>query len=291
MMNFMRVECLFLVHHSSLHERWWKKTWQQRWRNHAIMGSKGSWWVGSQTNFVNFGFLKTLGLGTSVLEPDFHLGFRQFQIFGEFSTFSNREILLFFELIFKCEKLLRGEWCPGLAISFVFSEVATKWQPWVVSHTLIKGCSSSGHGCWASIAQKRMANTIAEWELMWWLCELRHPREELWHWSSLGSPGSGVCCSQVVQMLTMCKAWIHQGWFTAGSWTCAFRWWLGAMTSGFWRWCPWRKGVASELGFCRHAQDVVHAEGRGELAALLLFEVHWNLLVVIHVWGVVRARR
>ena len=283
----------FLVHHSALHERWWKKARQQRWRNHAIMGSKGSWWVGSQTNFVNFGFLKTLGLSTAVLEPDFHLGFRQFQIFGEFGTFSDWEILLFLELIFKCQKLLRSEWCSGLTVSFVFSEVASKWQPWVVTHTLIKGCCCCRHGRRASIAQKRMANTIAEWKLMWWLGELWHPRKKLWHWRSLSSPGSGIGSCKVVQMITMGKSWgwVHQGWFTARSWACAFRWGCSSMISGFWWRCPWWKGVASELGFCRHTQDVVHAEGWGELAALLLLEVHWNLVVVFHVWWVVRAWR
>jgi len=49
---------------------------------------------------------------------------------------------------------------------------------------------------------------------------------------------------------------------------------------------PRRDGGAGELRLGGHAQDVVHAEGRGQLAALLLLDVHRDV-VVVHVGRVV----
>ena len=129
---------------------------------------------------------------------------------------------------------------------------------------------------------------------IWLLSELRNSGKKLRNWSSLGCPGSGVSRSQAVQVWKVgvgkAGAGIHQGRFAArpgagaGGWgSCS-----GVSTLGWGG--PWRNSWAGQLGLRRHPQDVVHAEGRRQLAAFLLLHIHWDVMVGIHIGGVVRAR-
>ena len=120
------------------------------------MGGKGCTGIGCQPDLVNLGLLKSLGLGTAILEPDLHLSFRQFQILGEFGALRDGEVLLLLELVLQGKELLRGERGPRFSVGLVLSQVATQWQPGMVPHAVIEGRRRRRHCCWTAVAQKWM---------------------------------------------------------------------------------------------------------------------------------------
>lgn len=68
--------------------------------------------------------LQSLGLCSSVLEPDLHLCLRQAERAGKFSAFCDRQILLLTELPFEGQELSSGERCSGFTVRLVLPESA-----------------------------------------------------------------------------------------------------------------------------------------------------------------------
>ena len=283
-----------LIYESALHEGRREKAGQKRRRNHAVVGSQGSRGVGRQPDLVDLGLLKPLGLGSSVLEPDFHLSFGQLQVLGKFRSLGDGKVLLLLELVLQGEELLRGEGGPRLPVSLVLAEVAAKRKPRVTSKAVIEGCRCCRHSGRVGTAKHRISTEgVLVGRRWWWSSERRNSRQELRHGGCLSGPGPGVGCCQVVQVVGVAefRRVVHHGRLTAGSRTCAGgRRWRSSGVPVFRRWGPRRDGGAGQLGLGRHPEDVVHAEGRSQLAALLLLDVHRDV-VGLHVRWVVRTRR
>lgn len=70
--------------------------------------------------------MQSLGLCTTVLEPDLHLSLCKCEGAGELGTLSNRQILLLVEFALKCQQLSCGKGCAWLAVRLVFAQCALR---------------------------------------------------------------------------------------------------------------------------------------------------------------------
>ena len=84
---------------------WWAlaidDTRQEGGWDDAVVCRQGSSRIGRQSHLVQLGLGQPLGLGPSVLEPDFDLGFAELQLFGELGPLGDGQILLLLELVLK----------------------------------------------------------------------------------------------------------------------------------------------------------------------------------------------
>lgn len=76
-------------------------------------------------DLLDLGFLQALGFGSSILEPDFDLGFGERERVGELGPFRDGEILLGVEFSLQREQLLSREGSSRLTVGFVLPEVAS----------------------------------------------------------------------------------------------------------------------------------------------------------------------
>lgn len=79
---------------------------------------------GGHFDFLDFRFLQTFCLRTSILKPNFHLCLSQTQRWGELCTLRNAQVLLLPKLLLQREQLLCGERGAWLPIGFVFPQIA-----------------------------------------------------------------------------------------------------------------------------------------------------------------------
>jgi len=140
------------------------------------VGGEGGGGVGGQPHLVNLGLLESLGLGPTVLEPDFDLRFRQLEVLGELGPLGDGQVLLLLELVLQGEELLGGERGSGLAIGLVLAEVAAEGKPRVAAEAVVEGCRRCRHGCRAAVSKHGVG---AEGKLVLrrrGLAERRNPR-------------------------------------------------------------------------------------------------------------------
>jgi hypothetical protein len=77
----------------------------------------------SHLDLLQLSLLQSLGLGSSVLEPNFHLRLGESERRGELGPLGDAQVLLLAELFLEREELLGGEWRAGLSVWFVLAEV------------------------------------------------------------------------------------------------------------------------------------------------------------------------
>ena len=87
---------------------------QGRWDHGHVPGG------GLQGTLISLSFFQSLGLGSSVLEPDLDLGVSQLQILGNLETLLNSEVSPLLILLLQHSQLMVGEGCSWFSIRFVF---------------------------------------------------------------------------------------------------------------------------------------------------------------------------
>ena len=75
-------------------------------------------------DFLDLRFLKTLGFGSSILEPNLDLRFGERERIGEFRSFGDGQILFRVELSLQSQQLLRRERRPRLPVGFMLTKMA-----------------------------------------------------------------------------------------------------------------------------------------------------------------------
>ena len=77
---------------------------------------------------LQLGLLQPLGLGASVLKPDFDLSLCELELGRELCSLRYRQVLLLPELLLQGVELLGGEGCPGLPVGFMLPQGTAEWS-------------------------------------------------------------------------------------------------------------------------------------------------------------------
>lgn len=140
--------------HWSWHRsHWWCETWRRHWNGSCCRSGRGSSrggqsvrqrsrWQGErgagmrrgepnaeqrthvvQTHFLDVRLPKSLFFGSSILKPDLHLRFGQFELLREVGSFGDAQILFHLELVLERQKLLCRERSARLAVRLVFAQL------------------------------------------------------------------------------------------------------------------------------------------------------------------------
>lgn len=75
-------------------------------------------------DLLDFRLLQPLGLGATILKPNFHLCLGETQRWRELCPLRDAQVLLLPELLLQRQQLLCGEWSARLAVRFVFAQIA-----------------------------------------------------------------------------------------------------------------------------------------------------------------------